>query len=120
MLPRLGRQQLGQDVPFQRLEGFAVAEEVRHADQHVLQQRWALPRIVADEVTVRLQGLQSVDLHAALDAAQHGGPLVAAEVVPGLCPQHQHDVPQGLFVHIVADLGGTLVQRVIRPDLQKG
>ncbi|MND96153.1 hypothetical protein D3C80_884350 [compost metagenome] len=67
----------------QGLERFTVAEEVGHADQHVLEQQLGFlgggPQV--SQVTVEVG--DGVDLQAALDAAAHGCALVLVEVVPG-------------------------------------
>ncbi|MNP08587.1 hypothetical protein D3C76_1006640 [compost metagenome] len=75
------------DIALQRLEGFAVAKEIGHADQHVAQQfpgflRMSLQVLVIGG-QIRLRG----HLQAPLDAAQHRRALVVLEVMASACPQ---------------------------------
>ena len=87
-------QQRRHDMAFERFEGFRVAEEVGHADQHVAEQRTGFRRRARQELLVGLQVRQPVDLQPPLDAAQHGGTFVVLEVVAGARQQRGHDLPQ--------------------------
>ncbi len=88
---------LGHHLALQRVERFAVAEEVGDADQHVVQQRPRFLRTLLQEIPIGRQVLLHVDLHAPLDPAQHGGALVVAEVVAGAHRQDFKDFAKRVF-----------------------
>ncbi len=89
----------------ERVERFAIAEEVGDADEQVLQQRAGLAGMGAHERQVIGQGLDAADAHAPGDPAQDRRPLVVAEVAPGLRPQIGEHVAQRGFALIGRDLG---------------
>ena len=53
--------------------------------------------MAVEEVPVGRQVAERPDLHPALDAAQHGGPLVVPEVVSASLVQQLEDIAQGLL-----------------------
>ena len=86
--------QLRQHVPLQGLEGFAVAEEVGHTDQHVCQQRRGLGGVLLEVVQVAGEVALPGHVQAAFNAPQHGGALVVLEIVPRVAAQLQEDLLQ--------------------------
>ncbi|KAF1067959.1 MAG: hypothetical protein GAK45_01524 [Pseudomonas citronellolis] len=85
------------DLALQRLEGFAVAEEVGHPDQHVVEQVPGFLRVGLQVGAVARQVVEVVDLQATLDAAQHGGTLVVLEIMTGTgAQQGQYILERGL------------------------
>src|SRR6185312_5723497 len=101
---RLVLEQVGNDFLGDLLERLAVAEEGRHRDQQVAEQRLRFVGVVAHDVVILLQIVGAVDLHAPRDAPQHGGALVFGEIVPGAHPQMRDDPAQQFLVEI-ADVG---------------
>jgi len=85
------------NLALERGEALGVAEEVRDADQQVLQQRLGLPRPGSQAAHVVPEVLHLVDLHAARDAANDGRPLVAREVASRPRAQQVQDVAQFLL-----------------------
>src|SRR3712207_8506271 len=67
----LFRSEPGDDVPLQRVERLPVAEEVGHADEHVLEERARLLRVLADVVRVLLRVGDLRDADAAVRSAEH-------------------------------------------------
>ena len=92
-----------QHVALQHVERFLVAEEVRHADQHVLQQRLGFVRMQVEIVAVRLEIGDAVDLQAALDPAHDGRALVMAEIVCRARAQDHHDLAQRTLGGLVGE-----------------
>ncbi|MNT17254.1 hypothetical protein D3C72_1523940 [compost metagenome] len=93
--------QLRQHMALQGFEGFAVAEEIGHANQHVGQQRPGFRGVLFQVMQVGRQVCLAGHMQAALDAPQHRGALVVLEVVAGIAAQLQQD----LFEHRLAGLG---------------
>lgn len=89
--------QLRQHIALNGFEGFAVTEEVGHADQHVAEQGLGFFRGILQVVVIGAEVRLAGDLHAPLDAAQHGGALVVFEIVTGAAAQVQQDFMQALF-----------------------
>ena len=73
-------EQAGDHLLFQLLERLDVAEELGHGDQQIVGQELRFLPAAAEDVDVRGELLDVVQLHAAADAAHHRGPLVGAEV----------------------------------------
>ena len=94
----------GQDVAIEYVERLLVAEEIRDADQHVLQERLGFLRMQMEKVAVGLEIGDAVDLQAALDPPQHGRPLVMPEIVRGARAQDDHDLAQRALGGLVDQL----------------
>ena len=99
---RIGRravvQQLGQHLLLQRLKSLGIAKKIGDTDQHVLHQRLGFFRIRPQKGQISGQVRHAVDLHSALDAPQHRGPLVLAKIVFGMGAQQRHDLAQRFLV----------------------
>ena len=80
---RLAGEEFGDDLFLQRLEGFGIAEETGHADQHVTEQGVHFIGRLVDEFDVTLHGFDLVHGHAPLNTALDGGGFVLRKVVPG-------------------------------------
>ena len=89
----------------ERLEGFAVAEERRHRNEQVAEQRLRLVRVVAQILVVLFQVMGSGDLHAAGDPPQHGRALVFRKIMTGAHAQQREDALQFLFVRFLQQAG---------------
>ena len=85
-------EQLRNDIALQGLEGLAIAKEVGHADEHVLEQRRRLFRMLMEKAGIGRHVGDGVDLHAPLHPAQHRGGLVLLEIVSGAGAQQGEDV----------------------------
>ncbi|MNO91688.1 hypothetical protein D3C76_832400 [compost metagenome] len=89
-----------EDFLGQLLERFAVAKEVGHADQHILEQQFGFLGGGPQVSQVAVQIGDGIDLQASLDTATHGGALVLVEVMPTARAQQGEDLVQGsAFVH---------------------
>ena len=67
----------------QLCEDLGVAEEPRHVDQEIVDERVDLARVLAQPLEVSGRRVRPGGRHAPRDAATQGGLLVPAEVVPG-------------------------------------
>ena len=65
----------------QRLEGLGVAEEVRDADEQLLEQDVDLVRVLLQVADILHRAFDLVQVHPPLDAPPDGVGLVAGEVV---------------------------------------
>ncbi len=72
-----------QNAVTQFLPDFGVAEERRDADQHLLEQKIQLLRVVTQEICIGSHGVDAVHRHAARDAPQLRVRFVGSEVVAG-------------------------------------
>ena len=77
-------QQLGQHHLPQHVDELRVAEEGRHADQHVVAQRGGLVRVGAQELQVGADVAVLLQQHAPQEAAAQVDVLDVAQVHPGL------------------------------------
>jgi len=82
------------------LECLAVAEERRHRNQQIAKQGLRFVGAVAHRFEIFIQVVDSGDLHAPSDAAQHRRALVFREIVSGAHPQMRDDPPQEFLVEI--------------------
>ena len=87
----LAFEELGHDLRLEDLELLGVAEELRHADEQVVEEVLRLGRLGPQELDIAADVVLLHDLHAALDAPQEGVLLVAVEVVPGALAQDGRD-----------------------------
>ena len=94
-------EQLGQDLALENVERFGVAEEARHADEHVGVERIELLGVAAEEMGVVLQRVLLAQHHAPGDAPLDGGGLVEREIHAGMVAQEQ----QNLLVAVLRALG---------------
>jgi hypothetical protein len=92
---------LAQDLP-----RVGVAEEAGDVDQEVVGEVGDLGGRLAKHAGVVAQLGHPGEPHPALDAAQQGGLLVAAEVVAGARAQHGQDFADVLLVALRGGLGG--------------
>ncbi len=89
-----------QRLVLQRVEGFRVAKKIGHPDQHVAQQGLGLLGLALQQSAIGRQVAQAVHLQSPLEAAQHGGALVVAEVMAGARAQAWRDrAPASLAAH---------------------
>ena len=87
-------EQLRDHAALEQFELLRVAEELRHADQEVVEEFLRFSRLRAQVFHVRRIVVDLSDLHPPLDAAHEGAFLVAVEVVAGLVAQHRRDAGQ--------------------------
>ena len=97
VIAQLAVEQRRNHFPLEKLEGFAIPEELRDPDQHVAQQCAGLVRRCSQEIPVRRQVALAIELHAPLDATEHRGALVEAEVMPRAHTQMHQDFGQRTF-----------------------
>ncbi len=71
----------------QHREGLGVAEEVRHPDQQILEQKLELGGILPQPGDVGVHGVDLQRLHASLQAAEDRALLILAKVMAGLAPE---------------------------------
>ena len=81
-------------------ECIAVAEERRHRNEQVAQQRLGLSGIVAQHLLIFLKAGALRHLHAARDPPQHRRAFVFGKVVPGAHAQMRKNVAQQVLVEI--------------------
>jgi hypothetical protein len=81
------QQRLDRPLP-EELEQLGVAEEAGDVDQEVAEQRLALGLVGADAGEIGPARIEAEDVHAPLDPAHQGGPLVAGEVVAHRRAEH--------------------------------
>jgi hypothetical protein len=88
------REERGQDVGGEEREHLRVAEELRHADQQVLEQELRLARVLLEDAQV-LGGARRVpEEQAPADSAAEAALLVPAEVVAGATLERRADRPE--------------------------
>src|SRR6266498_2903192 len=58
-----------------------ITEEVRHADQDIVEHGLRFIRVMAQKIQIALKSWGSVQLHTTFDAAQDGGALVLIEIL---------------------------------------
>ena len=93
----LAREKL-RDVRLEGRERFPVAEEMRHADEQILEQGAPFGRVLAKEIEILRDAFERVDLETARDPAQDGSALVVRKIVPGLGAEIGQDFADRLFV----------------------
>ena len=101
----LVREQLGDDRPRQGREGLRVAEEVRHSDEQVLEEKLEFVGVLPEALDVGSHGVELQRLHAALQAAVDRALLVLAKVMAGLAPEQPIDRGQ-VLAHLLAEAVG--------------
>ena len=79
----LAREEL-RDVRLERSERLAIAEEMRHPDEQILEERASFRRMRADEIEIARDRFDRVHLHAPRDPPQHRRAFVMRKIVPGL------------------------------------
>lgn len=94
---RLVAEQLRHHTVFQRLERIAVAEEIGHADQQILEQGLELQRLAFQQVGIVAQRGHALHQQAALDPPQYRGALVVTEIVTGIGAQHRNHALQSFL-----------------------
>jgi hypothetical protein len=107
----LAVQELRDHLPLQNLELPGVAEELRHADQEVVEEVLHFVRVGAQMRDVAFHVVNLDDLRPALDPAQEGVRLVAVEVVPGLAAQNGRDLSER-----AGRLGDLILERLALPQ----
>ena len=79
----------------QLFPGGGIAEEIRHADQQLLEEQIQLLRVLLQVADVGRHLVDLVDAHAPLDPAIEGVPLVERKVVAGVGAQQDDGLFQG-------------------------
>jgi hypothetical protein len=79
-------------LALEQVEFGGIAEELRHADQQILEQMTHLLVIVPQPRHIGVDVVELEDLHAAENAAHERAALVAVEIVPGDVSQHRGDL----------------------------
>lgn len=90
------------DLLLQELELAAIAEELRHTDEQIVEQQQRLIEAIAQDVQILIQRIDLHHLHAPLHPTQKGGALVTVEVVAGSVAQDTGDLAQLVILAAIA------------------
>lgn len=103
-------EEFGDDAFFHLAENRGIPEELRDADQQVVEQRIDLLRRVLEVLHVIGQSVDPVDRHAASDPPVDGAALIEREIMPRVVENQGVDFLYGGFVQ-PGDRSGVVLRR---------